>query len=178
MTNKDEAVAMAALTVLRDAIDMEIEKMRLSQQSRLFTLADDNGTKTVPVEFNGKEVAAMNIVESKPKFTIDNEEQFTDFVERMWGKEAIETIQRVKPAFVKNVLANLELVDGKVTDNVTGAVAAGVKASASKRYLSLRFKPFGKDELLYGLWTQKLAIPEDLLPQKPVITYEAEYEEE
>lgn len=88
-------------------------------------------------------VGTVSMPVTQDQIVVVDEAALCDWVERR-TPALVETIRRVQPNHLANILANTVAADGVVLDPATGEVVPGLEARAGGQPLALRFKPSGE----------------------------------
>lgn len=174
--NKSQRVA--ALTVLRDAIDAELENARHHLHQEMLSLQEQFQVKSVEVSINDTAVASATLTERETAYVISSKE-FTAWVEEYYPY-AIETIVRVNPDWQKDFLSKVQpfieqefvgnnAVQPDAVDETTGLFVDGVKFTPVKKILTVRFKKEGRERVAEMFRTGQATL-EQLMSDTPEIT--------
>jgi hypothetical protein len=146
---------VALLAALKDAVEAELEQARAEMKGVLLEAHDQFGVKSVEVDLpSGEVVASVSIVPEKEAAAVLSEDEFTSWVAHH-HPEQIDTRPRVHAAFAKLLLGRVEFTDsGKAVDTDSGEVIDGLGVRAKAGYVSVRFKPEGR-ELVAQAWRDR-----------------------
>lgn len=158
---KEANLRLAVLTALRDAIDKEVEFLRQDATAAIKQANESLGVKSLEVSLpGGKVVAALSLAAPDPSPSVHDEQAFAEWVSAGYPTEVVPT---VRPAFKKSLLGRLEVAGDGAVDPETGEVVPGVGVRERAPYVTLRFKPGGRDDIAVA-WRNK-TLPESVLPQ-------------
>jgi len=146
---------VALLTALRDAVDGELEQARADMKGELLDAHEKFGVKSVEVDLpSGDVVAQVSIVPEKESPAVLSADAFASWVAFNYP-EQIDTSPRVRPAFEKALLARVQFTDsGSAVDVESGEVVEGLGVRPKAAYVSVRFKPEGR-ELVARAWREQ-----------------------
>lgn len=167
--NKSQRVT--ALTVLRDAIDAELENARAALHAELLELQEAYQVKSIEVSIDSTIVANATL-SARQNAVITSKREFQAYVEEHYP-HMVETVVQVNPDWQKQFLAGLEQVftDGKVepVDSETGLFVDGVTFPPAKSILTVRFKAEGREKVA-ELFRTGQATLEELMSDTPELT--------
>ncbi|GGR53714.1 hypothetical protein [Streptomyces roseolus] len=148
MSLKEHATRVAALRVLRDAVDAEYQAERHEVLEELRAARAELNLKSVRVALpDGTPVATLTLVDPGPAVVVADEEAFTAWVADNHPGE-VETLVRVRPGWQRRFLARLSCLD-PVADPYTGEAipGLGVLSAPEPRSFSLRPLPGGRERI-------------------------------
>lgn len=145
---------VALLTALRDAVDAELEQARADMKHVLLEAHDQFGVKSVEVDLpSGEVVASVSIVPDKETPAVLSPPEFVAWVARN-HPDQIDMTPRVHAAFEKALLGRVQFTgEGSAVDADTGEVVSGLGVRPKAGYVSVRFKPDGR-ELVGRAWRE------------------------
>jgi hypothetical protein len=142
MSLKDTAYRLAVLKALRDAVAAEEANARVFALGDLTAAAEDMGVRSVDVSLpDGTKIATLSLGGGTAKATVVDEAKFTAWVQANHPTE-IETVVRVRPAYVQAVLA--KAVDGYAVF-AGGEVVDGVGPAVGSRSAVVRYTTDGRE---------------------------------
>lgn len=163
MTNpRETALALAVVTTIADAAKERKDQLR----HQLLDELNNAGADAVRAEIDGKRVARTSLITPQEKIAPSDEEQFTQWVANNYPTE-VETITTVRPVFREIFLKRLKVINDQIIDPLTGEVVPYVKATPGNAYVSTRFEPEGRAEILEALRNQTIAL--DLTAETPAL---------
>ena len=138
---RDLALEIAAITTLVDHLDDKKESLRDNFQQ----IANELGADATKAVLDGKEIAKISLVMSKPKPMVIDEKAFLKFVKTFRPDEIVEAI---RDSYRKVWLERLSPHEDGAIDEETGEIFDFVKFSQTKPYISTRFQPEGRATII------------------------------
>lgn len=155
---------VAALTVLRDMLDAELETARHDLEKHMRQLQDAYGVKSLEVKAANEVVASATLAVRSTGAVIDSE-AFMAWVETNYP-ERIETIKRIDPTWQKSILADVIKVNNDSTEVAwakTGEFVEGVVVP-DKTTLQVRFKSEGREKVAALFGNGVMALSDLVMP--------------
>ena len=146
---------VALLTALRDAVDAELEQARADMKGHLLEAHEKFGVKSVEVDLpSGDVIAQVSIVPDKETVAVLSPAEFASWVAAN-HPEQMDLTPRVHASFEKALLGRVQFTDsGAAVDAETGEVVEGLGVRQKAGYVSVRFKPEGR-ELVARAWREQ-----------------------
>jgi hypothetical protein len=136
---------VALLTALKDAVEAELDAARAETRETLIKARDEMGLKSVEVTLpEGDVVATVTVAGGGQSAVVYRENEFLSWVKDNYPSEVVET---VRPAFQKSLLSKVDEVDGRFVFTDTGEVVDGLGLRDKSEYISVRFKPDGREQI-------------------------------
>lgn len=140
---------VALLTALKDAVETELEAARAEAREAIVKAREELGVKSVEVTTPaGDSVATVTVAGGGIAAAVGYDDLFLSWVKENHPTEVVES---VRPAFAKSLLGRLEKVGDRWVDPNTGEVVDGIGERSKSEYISVRFKPAGR-ELIADAW--------------------------
>jgi len=152
---KDVTRKVALLTALKDAVEAELEQARAEMKGVLLEAHEQFGVKSVEVDLpSGDVVASVSVVPEKEVAAVLSPPEFVSWVAYHYPDQ-IDTAPRVHAAFEKALLGRVVFTDsGSAVDSESGEVVEGLGVRPKAGYVSVRFKPEGR-ELVARAWREQ-----------------------
>jgi hypothetical protein len=134
---------VALLTALKDAVEVELDAARAEARDVIIKAREELGVKSVEVTVpSGEVVATVTVAGGGSTPAVHYEDMFLTWVKENHPDEVVES---VRPTFSKALFGRLEQAGDKWVDSATGEVVAGIGARLKSEYISVRFKPEGRE---------------------------------
>lgn len=156
---KDAALKVAVLSVLADKVKAALMDAREEQAAAMKDVGADGVNVELP---DGSRVAKITLVAGRSSARVADEEELMAWVGANHPGE-IETVTRVRPAFVNQLLADT-CAAGSPVDVDTGELIPGIGVTKGEPYISTSQK---KPKLIEAAWRDGQINPLDYveLPQ-------------
>lgn len=142
---KDLTRKVALLTALKDAVEAELELARAETKESLIKARDDMGLKSVEVTLpDGQVVATVTVAGGGESVAVYQEGTFVEWVRAHHPDEIVEI---VRPTFRKDLLSKVGQVGDRFVVVGTGEIVEGVGPHRKAEYISVRFKPEGREQV-------------------------------
>lgn len=136
---------VALLTALKDAVEAELDAARAEARAVIIKAREELGVKSVEVTTpDGEIVATVTVAGGGIAPAVHYDETFLAWVKENHPTEVVEA---VRPAFSKALLGRLEQAGDKFVDPNTGEVVPGIGERSKSEYISVRFKPEGREAI-------------------------------
>ncbi len=136
---------VALLTALKDAVETELESARAEAKSVIVKAREELGVKSVEVTLpDGDVVATVTVAGGGESATVFYDDEFLTWVKENHPTEVTET---VRPAFSKALLSRVEQSGDRFVDPTSGEVVPGLGTRSRSEYISVRFKPEGREAI-------------------------------
>jgi len=134
---------VALLTALKDAVESELDAARAEARETIIKAREELGVKSVEVTVpDGEVVATVTVAGGGTSPAVHYEDLYVGWVKENHPTEVVES---VRPAFTKSLLGRLEASGDKWVDPNTGEVVGGIGERSRSEYISVRFKPEGRE---------------------------------
>jgi hypothetical protein len=136
---------VALLTALKDAVEAELDAARAEARDVIIKAREELGVKSVEVTVpDGEVVATVTVAGGGTAPSVHYDDVFLAWVKENHPSEVVES---VRPSFSKALLGRLEPAGDRYVDPNTGEVVAGIGGRAKSEYISVRFKPAGREAI-------------------------------
>jgi hypothetical protein len=134
---------VALLTALKDAVEAELDAARAEARDVIIKAREELGVKSVEVTIpSGEVVATVTVAGGGVAPAVHYEDTFLRWVKENHPTEVVES---VRPTFSKALLGRLEPAGDRWVDSATGEVVDGIGGRTKSEYISVRFKPEGRE---------------------------------
>lgn len=146
MTPRDQAIALAIMTVIADVAKEQKDGLRDDLLNGLDELGVDSVSAYLPGEMK---VAKCAIVTKSRKPFVADERAFIEWVS---ANHADEIVQTIRDSFKKYLMDSVvEGPDAAAVHPATGEIVPGLMFTASAPYVSTRFEKGGREAVIDAL---------------------------
>jgi hypothetical protein len=150
MNLKDIASELAALTIIKDAVNDATDQLRQLAKEELINVGADM-TKAV---IDNQEVAKISLVSRDVAFVIADEKAFVDYVAQNF---ATEIEQKVRDSFRKKFLESLAIsANNDIFSTITGDLLPFMDLEHKPPYVSTRFAPGGREAVVQAMHDKRI----------------------
>lgn len=153
MTPRDQAIALAVMTVIADVAKEQKDGLREDLLNGLDDLGVDSVSAYLPGDIKVAKCAV--VTKSRKAFVADER----GFVEWVMANHKDEIIQTVRDSFKKYLLDSvIEGPDASAVHPATGELVPGVMFTSSAPYVSTRFEKGGREAVIDALLSGVVSI--------------------